>query len=462
MKALDRGQTPTITPDLTDELFIVQVDEGGVARDGRASIGTLLEATASSQFLVPELRRHSGAEAMGKAFGVGSKGVISLRFDDGHDAFQSTVYPLLTARGLPAAFASISAGPGNQSWWSTTTWDQVRAWNRNGIEIWSHGYDHRDPTPGGDAALVQQIVDSRSVLEAQQLKVQGWMQPGATALAPPAIPYGAEFLQIEDMWTSRAGQLIMDNYPLSEAYATGAVRPIPCELRYGLDHVTIDTVSLANLRILLAGAVRCGYGLEFMLHSDNLDDPGFLTTANFTTFLDDIVTEWNAGTIDVITPSGLAYANRTTYVPELVQGGSFEGISTGNRTVWFNGTWGTNTVETSGGRTGANFLRCPASGVGVLGQRYPNLQELNWGGETFLFDGWCRTSDNGVPRVVLQDYTNTARLNLSVARVIPNTGTWTRFRAAFTLDPDTTELSWAIGRNSGGTVDWDDISIRKV
>lgn len=51
MKALDRGQTPTITPDLTDELFIVQVDADGVARDGRASIGTLLEATASSQFL---------------------------------------------------------------------------------------------------------------------------------------------------------------------------------------------------------------------------------------------------------------------------------------------------------------------------------------------------------------------------------------------------------------------------
>ncbi len=50
MKALDRGQTPTITPDLTDELFIVQVDADGVARDGRASIGTLLEATASSQF----------------------------------------------------------------------------------------------------------------------------------------------------------------------------------------------------------------------------------------------------------------------------------------------------------------------------------------------------------------------------------------------------------------------------
>lgn len=51
MKALDRGQTPTITPDLTDELFVVQVDADGVARDGRASIGTLLEATASSQYV---------------------------------------------------------------------------------------------------------------------------------------------------------------------------------------------------------------------------------------------------------------------------------------------------------------------------------------------------------------------------------------------------------------------------
>ena len=61
MKALDRGQTPTITPDLTDELFVVQVDADGVARDGRASIGTLLEATASSQYARPSSLMMAGA-----------------------------------------------------------------------------------------------------------------------------------------------------------------------------------------------------------------------------------------------------------------------------------------------------------------------------------------------------------------------------------------------------------------
>lgn len=417
----------------------------------------------SSRFTVPHLRRRADAESMGKAVGVGNRGVVALRFDDDHDAFHSTVYPLLRARGLPAAHACMSVGPGSQPWWTTTTWAQVRDWNRNGIEIWSHGFDHRDPTPGGDAALVQHIVDSKTALEAQQLKVQGWMQPGATPLAPPAIPYGTEFLAIEDMWNTRAGQLIMETYPLSEAYAKGVFRPIPNPLRYGLDHITIDTVSLANLQLNLGQAARFGYGVEFMLHASALGQPGRLSVADFTTFLDNIVTEWNNGTIEVLTPSGLAHANRTTHVMDLISDGSFEATTTGNTDRWLNG-WGTKTIETSGGRTGPNFLRIPAADSTIIAQRALWLNDLNLGGETFVFEGWARSDGtNTSTRVLLQDYEDTSRLNLSLNRLISVANTWTRVRHAFSLHPATRQLTIGIAREGGtARIDWDDVSIHKV
>lgn len=427
-----------------------------------AELANEMMPSLSSRYLVPALRRRADAESMGKAVGVGTKGVIALRFDDDHDAFQSTVYPLLAARGLPAAHACISVGPGDQSWWSTTTWAQVRTWNRNGVEIWSHGKDHRDPTPGGDAALVEHIVDSKTALEAQQLKVQGWMQPGVTALTD-ATPYGTDFTDIADMWNTRAGQLIMETYPLSEAYGVGVMRPIPNTLRYGLDHITIDTVTLANLQIYLAQAARYGYGIEFMLHSSALGQAGKLSVADFTTFLDNIVTEWNAGTIEVLTPSGLAHANRTTYRMDLISDGSFEATTTGDTARWLNG-WGSKTIETSGGRTGANFLRIPSGDSTIISQRALWLSDLNLGGETFVFEGWARSDGTDTStRLLLQDYEDNSRLNLSLNRLISVASTWTRVRHAFSLHPSTRQLTIGLAREGGtARIDWDDVSIRKV
>lgn len=114
MKALDRGQTPTITPDLTDELFIVQVDADGVARDGRASIGTLLEATASSQFLPwqPSTAYTAGTFVSynGKLYSVDANFTSPGSFST--TGLTETFAPRITTRSYTAtSFAVSGSGP---------------------------------------------------------------------------------------------------------------------------------------------------------------------------------------------------------------------------------------------------------------------------------------------------------------------------------------------------------------
>ena len=114
----------------------------------------------------------------GGVIGTAGKGVVALRFDDYQNAFGEKIYPLLLARGLPCSMALISRFNTAQSWGIGTTWDEVRNWNRNGVEIWSHGTDHKDYSQNGYAGLYSQIVTSKAEIEAQNIKVVGWVLPG--------------------------------------------------------------------------------------------------------------------------------------------------------------------------------------------------------------------------------------------------------------------------------------------
>jgi len=407
---------------------------------------------------IGELRTARSGMSKGGAIGVGDKGVVAIRFDDGHDIFHASICPLLKERGLPASFASIS-GRGEQPWFDTTTWDNVREWNRNGVEIWSHGFDHKDPTPTGDAGLIQQIVTSKAQLEAQQLKVQGWSQPGATPVGP-GTPYGTNFTNFQDIYSTRSGQLITSTYPLSEMYSLGTIRPIPCDVRHGIDHVTVsDGMSLANAKLLVDIAAQRKLSIRLMCHAYQLGVTG-MSVADFTELLDYIVTAWEAGTIEVLTPSGSMFADRSNYRLDLMLKGNFETATTGD-TAWLSG-WSTKTVQTSGGRTGNNFLRIDSSDTTVLTQRYLDMQTMGLGGETFIIEGWGRLPTAGwcTSRFFAQDYVDLTRLN-NVFYTTFLTTSWTRFRYAFTLHPNTDRLTLAFGRNSGSVgLDLDDITVR--
>lgn len=408
---------------------------------------------------------------MSKGGGIGvpaGVAVFAIRYDDWHDAFNADIYPAHLARGLPAGFATISV-LSEQPWAAATTPTTIKGWNRNGIEIHSHGRDHKDPSPHdllGAGGLADQIITSRATIEGWGVKCQGWMQPGATPLVPGVTPYGTGFGDLASL-SSYAAWLIRSTYPLSESYVHGQLRSLPTGPLHGLDHITVsDGMTLAAAKAAVDTAIARGLGVEFMCHAGNLGLGSNMTVAQYVEFLDYIVGKWDAGQAEVLTPSGLTLADRSTHRLNLIADGSFEkNAAPGSADP---DGWGIapviGTIETTGGRTGSNFLRIPtATGNGVYCNQRPGaLQSQGLGGETFVFEGWARSTAGTTSRVLIADYNDSTRLSLTLTRTIPAGDTWTRVRHAFTLAPETNTLSVGLGRANGTQIDWDDVSVRKV
>ena len=159
----------------------------------------------------------------GGIIGTAKKGVVAIRFDDYQNIFSKKIYPLLVARGLPCSMALISRFNTQQSWGIGTTWDEVRNWNRNGVEIWSHGTDHKDYTSRGYAGLYSEIVTSKAEIEAQNIKVVGWALPGILTRSK-VLPYNG--LTKPSDYNSIVGKLLMETYALTEAYAYPPVKDL--------------------------------------------------------------------------------------------------------------------------------------------------------------------------------------------------------------------------------------------
>lgn len=409
----------------------------------------------------PQLLLEQARMAKGGVIGTNGKPVIALRFDDGQDAFRTTVYPLLTARGLPCSHALISEFS-SQSWGSGTTWADVLDWYKNGVEIWCHGKDHKDYQ--GFSGLYANIVTAKETIEAQGIKVQGWALPGVTPVYNTA-PYNT--LNSIDDYESETGRLLMNNYALTEAYAGGKNRFLPNGRYHGLDHVTVsDGISLVDAQGIVDVCIKEKLGRELMIHPANLGKAGMLSIADFTTLLDYIVAKWEAGDIEVLTPSGLCFADSTTAQRlDLIKDGSFEGITVESAGDWSNtSVWTGKTIETSGGRTGANYLSIASdAGAQFVIHREMNIVTRGLDGETFVFEGWFRSNgvSNTVARVVVQSYPTTTLLNLNKTKV-SNGAEWTRLRFAFSIPPTVDQLSIGLQRNSGDGIDWDDISVKKV
>ena len=410
----------------------------------------------------PQLLLELARRAKGGVIGTNGKAVVALRFDDGQDAFGATVYPLLTARGLPASMALISNFT-SQPWGANTTWANIRTWNNNGIEIWCHGYDHRDYQ--GYSGLYKNIVTAKEEIEAQGIKVQGWAMPGVTSVYNTS-PYDNVLLTLSD-YESETGRLLFNTYALIEADSWGVLRSLPDGAFRGLSHITIsDGLTYAQTKYWIDLAIARKFGVEFMVHSDNLGTVGKTSVADFTSVLDYIVEKRDAGIIDVLTPSGLMFADSSiSQRLDLVRDGGFEGLSAGSYGGWIgDAAWAGKTIEITGGRTGNNFLRIDNTQTNsFVSQRPYALASLGLSGETFMFEGWFRSAESSTTtaRVLIHNYTDASLLNLSKTKVSDGIN-WTRFRIPFSLHPNTTEINVSLARSGGDAIDWDDVSIKKV
>jgi len=424
-----------------------------------------LEGAYASRVLAQE-----AAAARGFTIGTNGKAVVAFREDHWLDEFRTKVISLLQARSIPFGLAHLTNfSVGGDGGSMNTTWADVFAWHKRGGEVWSHGSNHKDPTPDGYAGLIREIVGTKTEIESHFIKCQGWMQPGISEQLTDEVPYDGMFAD-ESTINSQTGRLLMSTHAHIEGDIGGYFRSLPTGVQYGLGHYTIDSVtSLATLTALVEEAEDNKSGIEFMLHASMLDDATRITTAILTSFLDYLVTEWDAGRIEILTPSGLYYADPySTYRKNLVLDGGFEGIviDTGADTL---GAWDLVTdiysLGTDGGHTGTNYLIVPAvTGSSVVRQ----VMEVgkHSPGQTYMLEAWFKNvGAASVARMIVVDHdvpsnmTETKTMNMGIDQG------WTKLRLAFTPPLNMTgELRIQVGRNgiTGGTIHVDDVTVQPI
>src|SRR5699024_9441502 len=138
-----------------------------------------------------------------------------------------------------------------------------------------------------------------------RLAVEGWAPPG---LSDGEYMGAAPFKTVEQNTSTYTGQLIMRNHAFVAGYADGVYRTLdPSIFPIGAPHVTLDRANPGQVgRIIDALGSD---GVAFMLHPTYLDQPDYISLADFTAILDDIVARRDAGELRVLTYSGLWLAD---------------------------------------------------------------------------------------------------------------------------------------------------------
>lgn len=275
------------------------------------------------------------------------RAVVALRFDDGPAADYTTVYPLLTARALPAMFALVTSFL-DQAGKLTTA--QALEMQTRGMEMASHSATH-SADPANLAAFIAEAITTKATLEAAGLRVDSFVQPG---------PWVSGYLfDTEADFETPEGRALRRTYAAVEAYLTddyvNSQKPLPAARRYGVNHRTASDLSLASCTGAIDNAIIYGGMVEFVCHASDLDTGGHMSLADFTTLLDYIVTKRDAAQIDVLTPTGALYARKSLSKVNLFGDPDFALSTTAAPVFWRKA--GSPTIEVAVGVGGSNAAK---------------------------------------------------------------------------------------------------------
>ena len=384
------------------------------------------------------VRRDRARSRKGGRIGTGGRGVVTLRFDDAHDAMASTVMPLLRQYQLPA-YQAVTVRNVEEN--SSRTWAQIQALVQDGVEVFGHSWTHQAAT--GQAAIHKEIIESAAYMEAQMpgVAIEGWVMPGTGQSGTEAYDGFGPGGTVEAFTDTYAGQLILSRYAVPCGSIQGHLMPLNGEPVTGQVHWTFESATLSETQAMVRQAVATGTGITLMAHPSRFGEAGFMSVADLTSLLAWLAAERDAERLLVLTGTGQAFADSSTsermnVVPRLATGLGW--TSTG----W---TFSAGKASTSG----TAGLSYQAAAVGVNNLRGSVLEvtalvnaptgavfRMNVGG------GVSRTSEHTIP-----------------------SGGWHRVRM-FAHYPTTAGVSAgltaAFARVSGGAITITDVAVQPV
>lgn len=397
--------------------------------------GVEIEASLERAVRIDESKQRVGGK-------IGTSGlpVFALRFDDWFDEMFDLVVPeLAEPRNLPAAWAATVAYVETHS---SKTWADVRTMVSQGVELMGHSWSHTNAS--GDSAIKHEIIESADYIESQvpEAKIDCWVMPGTSAGSAVYDGFGGG-TTMESFYKYSAGRMILRRYPVISGSINGRLTPLIGEPLMGRSHLTIDTLTATEVIADMVKARDLGMGFKLMCHPTHIGKLDKITLADFRLILDWLVTERDAGRIEVLTPRGLAYADKSSserlHLVPLID----------NWTMW---------NQRAGWTQESGYITTTTGGVMIRG-----LNILDYGyirGGVVEVVARVRTPTGAVVRTGI-----TGVPDRTVDHTLPASSEWVPVRMITTIPANKANLSTmvvSIGRVSGGQVDIDFMDVRPV
>ena len=250
----------------------------------------------------------AGLKRRGGVIGTGGKPAISLRFDHHLQQFGDKVLPLLKQYRLPwgQMINAGNIGKGNDTW----AWSKLaKEAHDSGGEVWNHALTHGDVNSEFQADQAVTLGLSRLRENLPSLWIDSW--------APPGQPNYMGFTNQSDpekFYETYPGKLVLAQHAFVRGSYPGPHHPLNGQNLIGQSHVTIDAQTSAWCQAAVRSARDTGSGLTMMLHSNYLDQSGYMTTNELAQVLEYIAARRDMGEIVVLSNAGILMADANTPV----------------------------------------------------------------------------------------------------------------------------------------------------
>ncbi len=384
------------------------------------------------------VRRDRARSRKGGRIGTGGRAVVTLRFDDAHDAMASTVMPLLRQYQLPA-YQAVTVRNVEEN--SSRSWAQIQALVSDGAEVFGHSWTHQ--AASGQAAIHREVIESADYMEAQMpgVAIEGWVMPGTGESGTDAYDGFGPGGSVEAFTDTYAGQLILSRYAVPCGSIQGHLQPLNGAPVTGQVHWTFESETLAATQGMVRQAIATGTGITLMAHPSRFGTSGYMSVTDLEALFAWLAAERDAERLLILTGTGMAFADSSTsermnVVPPIGHGLGWSAPSwsfdAGKAT-----TSATSGLTYSANAVGVNHLRGGVLEVTALVNAPTGaVFRMNVGG------GVVRTSEHSIP-----------------------SGGWHRVRM-FVHYPTTAGVSAgltaAFARVSGGTITITDVAVQPV
>lgn len=399
---------------------------------------------AQHSLRVSEFKRRRGG-----CIGTYNFGAVAFRLDHNWDDFIAAngigflmdKYGIVGSMAMPAY--EFNPAYSNQS--TTGSWSDVQVWALNhGLEIMCHSYTHQDAQTIKD--LDYEIRQSKEYLEAQMsgIKIDVWAQPGVSPPSGKTAYMGMDSLvNIESIYNSRAGRMLMGNYAVVGGHADGYFRELSGEVDQALTHYTIESETTStNVINMINQASTTRTGLVLMMHPNVIGTSGNMSLAVLEQIFQHVATLRDQGRIQNLTVGGMSLADSSSDHRRMLSENSYfvDGLTGWTGTGW--------AMEN-------NYALSPLTTTALTQGRY-------WSRRAAIAGSWQEfvveaASSGGASSITITvtDTSNSSLLNISKTLALPTDGTTAQIRIPFGIpyvanaSVPPIQPTWSISRSSG-------------